>query len=156
MFRRISSRGSSSQTVARMSYHEPRESSLRDAEVRACEWPCDTFMNNTGIRQEFMQFVENVELSNFLSDKCTQYHHLTNSFVQIFEFIPNCTRPRCLLRLYDNSYHLYLDEFCHACKIAFWGSLKEPQKSDVESFLRSICNGENRVNKTLVPTVLLT
>jgi len=37
-----------------------------------------------------------------------------------------------------------LEELCDACKIPYWGSLDEPQKSDYEMFLNSLCNGEDR------------
>ena len=56
--------------------------------VQACEWPCETFMDGAGIRQEFEQFVERAGLTAFLADKCPQYHLLTNTFVQNFTFSP--------------------------------------------------------------------
>ena len=39
-------------------------------EVRPCEWPHNTFMNEAGFRQEFAQFVANAGLTNFLADEC--------------------------------------------------------------------------------------
>ena len=37
-----------------------------------------------------------------------------------------------------------LEAFCVACKIPSWGSLDEPPKSEYESFLTSVCYGEDR------------
>lgn len=52
----------------------------RNMEVRPREWPHTPFMTEAGFHQEFMQFIANVELTNFLSNECDQYYLLTNSF----------------------------------------------------------------------------
>jgi hypothetical protein len=81
MFRKMFSGGSSSRSAARLAYHEPREGSLWEANMKACQWPCETFMVNAGIKEEFDIYIENVGLTDSLADKCAQYHHLTNTFV---------------------------------------------------------------------------
>ena len=78
MLRRVFSGGSSSRSATRPAYHEPGEGSLRAANVKACQWPCETVMVDGGIKEEFDIFIENVRLTDFLADKCAQYHHLTN------------------------------------------------------------------------------
>jgi hypothetical protein len=96
----------------------------------------------TGIKEEFDQYIHNAELSAFITDKPPQHYYLTHSFTQHFEYHPRTSRV--LFHLYDRSYRMSLEEFCDACKIPYWGSLDEPQKSNYESFLNSLCNGEDR------------
>ena len=43
---------------------------VRDANVRACEWPSDDFMVEEGFKEEFDAYVHNAELEDFLQDKC--------------------------------------------------------------------------------------
>ena len=109
--RRLFSRGSSSHSTTRTAYHEPGYNSLWDASVKACQWPCETFMNGAGIKQEFEQLVENAGLMAFLADKCPQYHLLTNTFVQNFNYITNRTGHRVAFRLYDRAISMSLEEF---------------------------------------------
>lgn len=142
--RRLFSRGSSSHSTARTAYREPGYNFLRDAEVKACQWPCESFMGGAGIKLELEQFVENAGMTALLADKCPQYHLLTNTFVQNFNYITGRSGPRVVFHLYNRSISMSLEECCHACKIPFWGSLTEPRKADFEVFLMSLCNGETR------------
>ena len=43
-------------------------------------------MVHAGFKDEFDAYVRNVDLEDFVSDKCQQYYHLTDSFVRRFEF----------------------------------------------------------------------
>ena len=83
--RRRSSGASSSDSSARRSYVEPSESSTRDAITKTCLWPCDEYMVQVGIKEEFEQYVHNAGLGPYLSDKCEQRHLLTESFVREFK-----------------------------------------------------------------------
>ena len=38
-------------------------------------------MVQVGIKEEFDRYVRNAELEGFVLDKCPQYYHLTDSFV---------------------------------------------------------------------------
>ena len=58
----------------------------REAQVRPCEWPSDEFMVHAGFKDEFDAYIQNAGLEDFVSDKCRQYYHLTDSFVRRFEF----------------------------------------------------------------------
>ena len=46
------------------------EEPLREAQVRACEWPSEDFMDRAGIKEEFNEYVRNVDLVSFEADKC--------------------------------------------------------------------------------------
>ena len=45
--------------------------------------------------------------------------------------------------LYDNPFTIPLENFAYHCKLPFWGSLDEPSKAEYETFLTSLCYGEN-------------
>ena len=42
----------------------------REAQVRACEWPSEDFMDRAGIKEEFSAYVRNADLESFEADKC--------------------------------------------------------------------------------------
>ena len=84
MLRKMYQGGSSRKQGPRPAIREPDHEPPREAQVRPCEWPSETFMIRAGIKEEFDVYVHNVELESFVSDKCPQYYHLTNSFVRRF------------------------------------------------------------------------
>jgi hypothetical protein len=142
MMRRMFSSGSSSHSTTRTAYHEPVDGALCSAEVKACQWPSETFMTSADVKQEFEQFVKYAGLTAFLADKGSQYYHLTDTFVQDFKFISSHTAPRVVFHLNDKPFSMSLEEFYYICKIPFWGSFHESRKRDYDVFLRSVCNGE--------------
>ena len=111
--RRRSSGTSSSDTSARRSYVEPSESSIRSATTKTCLWPCNDYMVRVGIKEEFEQYVHNVGLGPYLSDKCEQRHLLTESFVKEFKFFPR--ESRVSFKLYKNPFTISLERFAHLC-----------------------------------------
>lgn len=87
MFWKVFLGGPSSYNVPRLAYHKTREDSPWEANVKACEWPCETFMVNADIKEEFDIFIHNAGLTDFLADKCAQYNYLTYTFVRHFKCI---------------------------------------------------------------------
>ena len=79
--------GSSVKKGPRIAMREQDVELLRDADVRACEWPSDNFMIEAGFKEEFDAYVRNAELEDFSQDKCPQYYQLTDSFVRRFKYI---------------------------------------------------------------------
>ena len=47
---------------------EPKYNLPRIAEVRPCEWPCDEFLREAGIYEDFYYLAENAGLTDFLHD----------------------------------------------------------------------------------------
>ena len=141
-FRRGSSSRSSKGVLGDAYDHDLNIS--RRAEVRPCEWPHNTFMNEAGIRQEFAQFVTNAGLTDFLAYECDQHHILTNSFMQKFYFMPRLDFPMVCFDLYAEHHELTLDEFCEICLIPSDGDLREPRPEVFEDFLRTLTVGEFR------------
>ena len=101
-------------------------------------------MIDAGIKEEFDMYVQNAGLTDFISDKCPQYHDLTNSFVRKFEYVSHHFSQNVMFNLYENSYCISIEEFYTACRIPFWGTCLEPHKSDCNEYLMSITRGETR------------
>ena len=47
---------------------KPKYNLPRTAEVRPCEWPCDEFLKEGGIHEDFYHLAENAGLPAFLHD----------------------------------------------------------------------------------------
>ena len=124
--RRRSTKASSSDSSARRSYVEPSESSTRDAATKTCLWPCDDYMVCVGIKEEFEQYVHNVGLGPYLSDKCEQRHLLTESFVKGFKFFPH--ESRVSFMLYDSPFTISLENFAYHCMLPLGVRLTNHQR----------------------------
>ena len=95
-----------------------------------------------GIKEEFKQYVHNVGVDPYLSDKCEQDQLLTESFVKEFKYFPR--ESRVSFMLYDRPFTISLENFAYHCKLPFLGLLDEPPKVEFETFLTSLCYGERR------------
>lgn len=135
-------RGSSSRSpkeAPKTKYHLPRA-----AEVRPCEWPCDTFLRDAGLLDDFYYLVDNAGLIPFLEDKCEQYLLLTNTFVQSFHFHSRRETPMVSFNLYDIPREMTLEDFSQVCLIPNEGSPIEPHPRDVAEFISEVTVGESR------------
>ena len=101
-------------------------------------------MNKAGFYEEFMQFIANVGLTNFLVDECDQYYLLTNSFVQNFHFTNTPGAPTLHFDLYATNYELPLHEFCEICLLPPDGGMREPKPEEFEDFLLTLTVGGTR------------
>ena len=106
MLKRMFSGRSSSRSSPRPTIREPDLELPRDAIVKACEWSSDAFMIDIGIKEEFDMYIQNVELTDFLSDKCPQYHDLTDSFVRKFKYVSHRSSHDVMFDLYDKSFRM--------------------------------------------------
>ena len=82
-------RGSSSRSSKDKQSEEnkkPKYNLPHTTEVRSCEWPCDEFLKEAEIHEDFYYLAENVGLTDFLHDQREQYLLLTSIFVQNFHF----------------------------------------------------------------------
>ena len=108
---------SSRKQAPRLAIREPDLEPRREAPARPCEWPSDEFMIQAGFKDEFDEYVRNADLEDFVSDKCRQYYHLTDSFVRRFNFSSKRNTHTVIFDLYDKSYTMDLEDFNTACKI---------------------------------------
>ena len=72
---------------------KPKYNLPRTTEVQPCEWPCDEFLKEVGIYEDFYYLDENACLADFLHDQREQYLLLTNMFVQNFHFHARSSPP---------------------------------------------------------------
>ena len=78
-------KGSSSQSSKEKQDKEkekPKYNLPRLAEVWSCEWPCDNFLKEAGIHEDFCSLIETAGLTGFINDRIDQYLLLTITFVQ--------------------------------------------------------------------------
>ena len=68
IFRKFGSKKNSKGVIGESSDNDlhPR----RLAEVRPCEWPHTPFLQEAGILEEFMQYIANAGLTDFITDEC--------------------------------------------------------------------------------------
>ena len=130
MSRKMYQGGSSRKQAPRLAIREPDLEPPREAQVRPCEWSSDEFMIRAGLKDEFDAYVQNAGLEDFVSDKCRQYYHLTDSFVRRFEFTSKRNTHYVMFDLYDKSFTMDLEDFNDACKIPQWGIHSEPRKTE--------------------------
>ena len=126
MLRRIF-KGSSSQSSKEKQDKEkekPKYNLPRLAEVQSCEWPCDDFLKEAGIHEDFYALIETAGLTGFMNDRIDQYLLLTNTFVQNFYYYPKNSPPSVSFHLYDEAKEMSLRNFCAVCRIPFGGSLE--------------------------------
>ena len=111
MFRKMYQGGYSRKQAPRLAIHEPDYELAREAQVWPYEWPLEEFMIHAVIKEEFDAYVRNADLEGFVSDKCPQYHYLTDSFVRRFKFTSSRNSHTVLFDLYDKSYTMDLEYF---------------------------------------------
>ena len=136
-FLRGSSSGSSKEKPSEEA-QRPKYNLPCTAEVRSCEWPCDEFLREARIYEDFCYLAENAGLTDFLHDQREQYLLLTNIFVQNFHFHARRSPPSMDFYLYDEYKEISLYDFCGVCKLPFEGSIEEPHRNDVEGFIDMI------------------
>ena len=84
MLRRLF-KGSSSQSSNEKQDKEkekPKYNLPRLAEVGSCESPCEDFLKEAGIHEDFYTLIETAGLTGFMNDRIDQYLLLTNTFMQ--------------------------------------------------------------------------
>src|ERR1041384_7585499 len=99
-------------SVTRASYNEyiiPVEM-LDVLPTKAMAFPCDDFMENAGIKEEFYALCENAGLTRLVTSRVQQYETLTAVFVNIFRFYSD--NDTVVFRLYDRLLTMPMSKFC--------------------------------------------
>ena len=122
IFRKFASKKNSKGVIGESSDSDLHPRRLE--EVRPCEWSHTPFMEEAGILQEFTQYAANVGLTYFIAAECEQYHLLTNSFVQGFDFISRNNPPEVRFNLYAETRQIPLTELCDICLIPSDGEIR--------------------------------
>ena len=114
IFRKFASKKNSKGVIGESSDNDLH--TRRMAEIRPCEWPHTPFMEGAGILQEFAQYAANAGLTDFIAAECEQYHLLTNTFVQSFNFLPRNNPPEVQFNLYAEFHQIpLLSSVKYAC-----------------------------------------
>src|SRR4051812_16926639 len=107
-------RSTTSPSTTRVSYNEeivPME--LVDVPpAKAMAFPCQDFMEDAGIREEFDALCANAGLTWLVTSRVQQYETLTAIFVNSFRFYPNS--DTVVFRLYEKLLTMPMSIFCEA------------------------------------------
>ena len=134
-------RGSSSQGSQEKQAKEKEKAKYnlpRLAKVRSCERPCNDFLKEAGVHEDFYSLIKTAGLTSFIKDRINQYLLLTNTFVQNFYYYPKKSLPSVSFHLYDEFREMSLRNFRAVCRIPFKGKLEEPHPKDVDGFVNTI------------------
>ena len=65
MFRKMYQGGLSRKQGPRLAISDANNEPPREAQVQACEWPSEDFMDRARIKEEFNAYVHNADLESF-------------------------------------------------------------------------------------------
>src|SRR3954467_15075926 len=105
-------RSAASPSTTRASYNEdiiPVEM-LDVLPAKAMAFPCDDFMQNAGIKEEFYALCENAGLTRLVTSRIPQYETLTAIFVNDFRFYSD--NDTVVFRLYNRLLTMPMSKFC--------------------------------------------
>src|ERR1044071_7437944 len=140
-------RSAAAPSVTRASYNEdiiPVEM-LDVLPAKAMAFPCDDFMENAGIKEEFYALCENVGLTRLVTSRVSQYETLTAIFVNNFRFYSD--NDTMLFRLYDRLLTMTMSKFCEVLSLP--GLVEKKKRKniltvEINTLLDSFCNTEVR------------
>src|SRR3954468_17985703 len=107
-------RSAASPSTTRVSYNEdivPIEM-LDGSPARAMAFPCEDFMEEAGIQEEFYALCANAGLTQFVTSRVPQYETLTAIFVNSFRFYPDS--DSVVFQIYERLLTMPLRIFCEA------------------------------------------
>src|ERR1043165_3963723 len=140
-------RSAAAPSTTRVSYNEdiiPVEM-LDVLPAKAVAFPCDDFMENAGIKEEFYALCENAGLTRLVTSRVQQYETLTAVFVNSFRFYFD--NDTVVFRLYDELLTMPMNRFCEVLGLP---GLVEKRKRknvptvEINTLLDSFCNTEVR------------
>src|ERR1041384_7772776 len=112
---------------------------------KAMAFPCDDFMENAGIKEEFYALCENVGLTRLVTSRVPQYETLTAIFVNSFRFYSD--NDTVVFRLYERLLTMPMSKFCEA--LGFPGLVEKKKRKniptiEINTLLDSFCNTKVR------------
>src|SRR3954462_4114214 len=134
-------------SVARASYNEdiiPVEM-LDVLPAKAMAFPCDDFMEDAGIKEEFYALCENAGLKQLVTSRVHQYETLTAFFVNSFIFYSD--NDTVVFRLYVRLLTMPMNRFCEVLGLP--GLVEKKKRKniptiEINTLLDSFCNTEVR------------
>src|SRR3954463_12593392 len=107
-------RSAAAPSSTRVSYNEdivPIEM-LDASPAKAMAFPCEDFMENAGIQEEFYALCANAGLTRLVTSRVQQYETLTAIFVNSFRFYPD--NDTMVFRIYKKMLTMPMSIFCEA------------------------------------------
>ena len=113
--------------------------------AKAMAFPCDDFMENAGIKEEFYALCENAGLTRLVTSRVHQYETLTAVFVNSFRFYPD--NDTIVFRLYDQLLTMPMNRFCEVLGLP--GLVEKKKRKniptvEINTLLDSFCNTKVR------------
>src|SRR4051812_47195934 len=139
-------RSITSPSATRVSYNEeivPMEL-LDVSPAKSMEFPCEDFMKNASIQEEFNALCANAGLTQLMTCHVPQYETLTAIFVNSFRFYPD--NDTVVFRIYEKLLTTPMNIFCEALGLLDVGKKKRKNAQTVtlNTLLDSFCNTEVR------------
>src|ERR1041384_6136731 len=108
-------------------------------------FPCDDFMENAGIKEEFYALCENAGLTRLVTSRVPQYETLTAIFVNSFRFYSD--NDTVVFRLYERLLTMPMSNFCEVLGLP--GLVEKKKRKniptvEINTLLDSFCNTEVR------------
>src|ERR1041385_4362668 len=136
-----------SPSTTRVSYNEdivPMEM-LHASPARAMAFPCEDFMEDASIQEEFYALCANAGLTRLVTSRVPQYETLTAIFVNSFRFYFD--NDNVVFRLYERLLTMPMSTFCEALGLP--GLAEKKKRKNVQTvalntLLDSFCNTEVR------------
>src|SRR3954464_7322913 len=140
-------RSEASPSTTRVSYNEdivPLEM-LDASPARAMPFPCEDFMEDAGIREEFYALCANAGLTRLVTSHVPQYETLTAIFVNSFRFYYD--NDTIVFRLYDQLLTMPMNRICEVLGLP--GLVEKKKRKniptvEINTILDSFCNTEVR------------
>src|ERR1043165_6247805 len=140
-------RSAASPSTERVSYNEdiiPIEM-LDASPAKAMAFPCEDFMEDAGIKEEFYALCANAGLTRLVTNRVPQYETLTAIFVNSFRFYSDS--DTVVFRLYERLLTMPMSIFCEALGLPVLVEKKKRknvQTVALNTLLDSFCNTEVR------------
>src|SRR3954463_15622806 len=111
------------------------------------EFPCEDFMEDAGIQEEFYALCANAGLTRLVMSRVPQYETLTAIFVNSFRFYSD--NDTVVFRLYERLLTMPMSTFCEALGLS--GLVEKKKRKNVQTvalntLLDSFCNTEVRAS----------
>src|ERR1043165_3251908 len=98
--------------------------------AKAMAFPCDDFMEDADIKEEFYALCENAGLTRLVTSRVPQYETLTAVFVNSFRFYFD--NDNVVFRLYDRLLTMPMSRFCEV--LGFPGLVEKKKRKNIPTF----------------------
>jgi hypothetical protein len=132
-----------------------------DGDAHPSTFPCNNFLSDAGILEDFLLLVDRVGLTTYMLDESDQYAMLTKIFVESFRFSNSAFKPSIAFKINDKSVTMCLERFYSILGIAMFGTSKKIQNrpTDLLELYRGVTNDDDhtaqrgKIRNIQLPTI---